>query len=100
MALFRSKSSWSTKVLKDEYQNWLVVGHALSLMCDGLRPYNEREAKAFYHLAATNVDEDVYLKTNYPFWFTIWFCPITWISTFLAAEVVDSLRFVDVYTSC
>ena len=55
MALSHPKSSWSTKVLKNEYQNWLVVGHALSLMCDGLRPYIEREAKAFYHLVATNV---------------------------------------------
>ncbi|KAL9988026.1 hypothetical protein ACROYT_G002423 [Oculina patagonica] len=57
MASHSNATDWQSKILKKEYQNWLAVGHALSLMCDGLRPYIEREMKAFHrallaHLAS------------------------------------------------
>ncbi len=48
MALHSTTTDWQSKILKKEYQNWLAVGHALSLVCDGLRPYIEREMKAFH----------------------------------------------------
>ena len=46
---------WQSKILKKEYQNWLSVGHALSLMSDGLRPYVEREMKFFHKKLLTNL---------------------------------------------
>ncbi|XP_029214241.2 ankyrin repeat domain-containing protein 50-like [Acropora millepora] len=46
---------WQSKILKKEYQNWLSVGHALSLMLDGLRPYVEREMKIFHQRLLTNL---------------------------------------------
>ena len=46
---------WQSKVLKKEYQNWLSVGHGLSLMLDGLRPYVEREMKLFHKKLLTNL---------------------------------------------
>ena len=49
MAGSRSASpDWQSKILKKEYQNWLSVGHALSLMLDGLRSYIEEEMKIFH----------------------------------------------------
>lgn len=48
-------ADWQSKILKKEYQNWLAVGHALSLMCDGLRPYVEREMKAFHQALLANL---------------------------------------------
>ena len=46
---------WQSKILKKEYQNWLSVGHALSLMLDGLRPYIEKEMKIFHQMLLTNL---------------------------------------------
>ena len=46
---------WKSKILKKEYQNWLSVGHALSLTSDGLRPYVEREMKLFHEKLMTNL---------------------------------------------
>ena len=46
---------WQSKILKKEYQNWLSVGHALSLMLDGLRPYVEEEMKIFHQRLLTNL---------------------------------------------
>ena len=46
---------WQSKILKKEYQNWLCVGHALSLMLDGLRPYIEKEMKIFHQRLLTNL---------------------------------------------
>ena len=46
---------WQSKILKKEYQNWLSVGHALSLMLDGLRPYIEKEMKIFHQRILTNL---------------------------------------------
>ena len=48
-------ANWQSKILKKEYQNWLAVGHALSLMCDGLRPFIEREMKAFHQVLMANL---------------------------------------------
>lgn len=48
-------TDWQSKILRKEYQNWLAVGHALSLMCDGLRPYVEREMKAFHQALLANL---------------------------------------------
>ena len=48
-------TDWQSKILKKEYQNWLAVGHALSLMCDGLRPYIDREMKAFHQALLANL---------------------------------------------
>ena len=48
-------ANWQSKILKKEYQNWLAVGHALSLMCDGLRPFIEREMKAFHQVLLANL---------------------------------------------
>ncbi|KAK2555506.1 Ankyrin repeat domain-containing protein 50 [Acropora cervicornis] len=47
--------NWQSKILKKEYQNWLCVGHALSLMLDGLRPYIEKEMKIFHQRLLTNL---------------------------------------------
>ena len=48
-------SSPSTPVLSteqhttQEYRNWLALGHALTnVLCQGLRPFIDREMKAFY----------------------------------------------------
>ena len=41
-------SKQQQKTLNKEYQNWLAVIQALSVMCDGIRPYIEREMKAFH----------------------------------------------------
>ena len=46
---------WQSKKLKKEYQNWLSVGHALSLMLDGLRPYIEKEMKIFHQRLLKNL---------------------------------------------
>ena len=55
MASHSAATDWQSKILKKEYQSWLSVGHALSLMCDGLRPYIEREMKAFHQALLTNL---------------------------------------------
>ena len=55
MATQAPSAGWQRKILKKEYQNWLVVGHALSLMLDGLRPYIEREMKAFHQALLANL---------------------------------------------
>ena len=55
MASHSTAIDWQSKILKKEYQNWLAVGHALSLMCDGLRPYIEREMKAFHRALLANL---------------------------------------------
>ena len=55
MATQAPSADWQRKILKKEYQNWLVVGHALSLMLDGLRPYIEREIKAFHQALLANL---------------------------------------------
>ena len=47
-------ADWQSKILKKEYQNWLAVGHALSLMLDGLRPYIEREMKVYHQALLAN----------------------------------------------
>ena len=57
MATYAPSADWQRKILKKEYQNWLAVGHALSLMLDGLRPYIEREIKAFHQALLTNLAE-------------------------------------------
>ena len=46
---------WQSKMLKKEYQNWLSVGHALSLMLDGLRPFIEEEMKIFHQRLLANL---------------------------------------------
>ena len=55
MATHSPAADWQSKILKKEYQNWLAVGHALSLMLDGLRPYIEREMKAFHQALLANL---------------------------------------------
>ena len=55
MATQAPSADWQRKILKKEYQNWLVVGHALSLMLDGLRPYIDREIKAFHQALLANL---------------------------------------------
>ena len=50
-----SPGTWKDKMLKNEYQNWLAVGHALLLMCEGVRPYVEREIKAFHATLLANL---------------------------------------------
>ena len=55
MASHSASGNWQSKILKKEYQNWLEVGHALSLMLDGLRPYIEREMKAFHQALMANL---------------------------------------------
>ena len=45
-----SLSKHQQKTMNKEYQNWLAVIHALSVMCDGIRPYVEREMKAFHQV--------------------------------------------------
>ena len=47
--------NWQSKILKKEYQNWLSVGHALSLMLDGLRPCIEKEMEIFHQRLLTNL---------------------------------------------
>ena len=55
MAHHTPSTDWHSKILKKEYQNWLAVGHALSLMLDGLRPYIEREMKTFHRALLLNL---------------------------------------------
>jgi len=55
MSSLLASADWQSKILKKEYQNWLAVGHALSLMLDGLRPYIEREVKAFHGALLANL---------------------------------------------
>lgn len=55
MASHSTAADWQSKILKKEYQNWLAVGHALSLMCDGLRPYIEKEMKSFQQALMANL---------------------------------------------
>ena len=50
-----ASADWQSKILKKEYQNWLAVGHALSLILDGLRAYIEREIKAFHQALLANL---------------------------------------------
>ena len=42
------KMDWKSRLDSEEYRNWVSVGHALSLLCDGVRPYIERTMKTFY----------------------------------------------------
>ncbi|KXJ07745.1 hypothetical protein AC249_AIPGENE5118 [Exaiptasia diaphana] len=42
-------SSLGSKPFKDEYQNWLAVGHAFDLMNEGIRPFITREMQAIYN---------------------------------------------------
>ena len=39
---------WRSRLDSEEHRNWVSVGHALSLLCDGVRPYIERKMKAFH----------------------------------------------------
>ena len=55
MASSSASADWQSKILKKEYQNWLAVGHALSLMLDGLRPYIKREMKVFHQALLANL---------------------------------------------
>ena len=55
MATHSPAAEWQSKILKKEYQNWLAIGHALSLMLDGLRPYIEREMRAFHQALLSNL---------------------------------------------
>ena len=55
MAHHTPSADWHSKIMKKEYQNWLAVGHALSLMLDGLRPYIEREMKTFHQALLLNL---------------------------------------------
>ena len=41
---------WRARFDSEEYRNWVSVGHALSLMCDGVRPYLQQEMQAFHGL--------------------------------------------------
>ena len=55
MGSHSASPDWQSKVLKKEYQNWLAVGHALSLMLDGLRPFIEREMRTFHKALMANL---------------------------------------------
>ena len=55
MVSHSTATNWQSKILRKEYQNWLAVGHALSLMCDGLRGYVEREMRAFHQALLANL---------------------------------------------
>ena len=55
MVSHSTATDWQSKILRKEYQNWLAVGHALSLMCDGLRPYVEREMTTFHQALLANL---------------------------------------------
>lgn len=55
MVSYSTATDWQSKILRKEYQNWLAVGHALSLMSDGLRPYIEREMRAFHQALQANL---------------------------------------------
>ena len=55
MGSHSASPDWQSKVLKNEYQNWLAVGHALSLMLDGLRPFIEREMRLFHQALMANL---------------------------------------------
>ena len=50
-----SLSKQQQKTLDKEYQNWLALAHALSVMCDGIRPYVEREMRAFHQALLVNL---------------------------------------------
>ena len=52
---YPASPDWQSKILKKEYQNWLSVGHALSLMLDGVRPFIEKEMKIFRQRLLTNL---------------------------------------------
>ena len=39
---------WKSRLDSEEYRNWVSVGHALSPLCDGVRPYIERTMKTFH----------------------------------------------------
>ena len=47
--------SWQGKLSKEEYRNWLAVGHALSIMIDGIRPFLETKMRAFQIYVAAKV---------------------------------------------
>lgn len=55
MVSHSTATDWQSKILRKEYLNWLAVGHALSLMCDGLRPCVEREMRAFHQALLANL---------------------------------------------
>ena len=55
MSSLSASADWQSKILKKENQNWLAVGHALSLMLDGLRPYIEKEVRAFHGALLANL---------------------------------------------
>ena len=55
MGSHSASPDWQSKVLKKEYQNWLAVGHGLSLMLDGLRPFIEREMRIFHQAVMANL---------------------------------------------
>lgn len=46
-------SEWRTKLDDVKYKNWLKVGYAIHLACEGIRPYVEREAKLFHSILLT-----------------------------------------------
>jgi hypothetical protein len=53
------------KLFKDEYQNWLAVGHAFCLMNEGIRPYVTREMNTLYNtLLALPQRTCIYDKTR------------------------------------
>ena len=50
-----SSAAWKKPLYTKEHQNWLGVGHALLLLCTGIRPYVEQQMKAFYTQLKTTV---------------------------------------------
>ncbi|XP_068694789.1 uncharacterized protein [Montipora foliosa] len=55
MGSHSASPDWQSKVLKKEYQNWLAVGHGLSLTLDGLRPFIDREMRIFHQALMANL---------------------------------------------
>ena len=47
--------SWQGKLSIKEYRNWLAVGHALSIVIEGIRPFLEREMRTFQRYVAAKV---------------------------------------------
>ena len=50
---------WILRFNNNEYRNWVAVGHALSLMCDGVRPWLDREMKVFHRQLQATVGAGV-----------------------------------------
>ena len=46
---------WKGRLRKKEYRDWLSVGHALSTMCEGVRPFISREMKTFHTSLCTTL---------------------------------------------